>query len=530
MLAVVSPKRTSRLLLIGAALVGPVLYSLLALYRLHYPGVHYDELLFTNAALGPIGDLFIFRRWHGVTLLLMPYIGALKAWFAMPIFTWFGVSVVSIRLPNVLLTALVLFGLWWLVRRPLGARLATAATVLLALDPNFIALTRTDFGPVVFALLCRVLVLAVVVWFLRTKKITTLLWLLPIMAAGLFNKLDFLWCINATFAALFLLNLRQVHTWLRTTAGRSTLVTLLLGYGVFVWYYLTLLKLGKLSVGLTGSAIKAHVLQWIVGWCDVLSGEGFFGHALAPYRTVFYGSIGLTLTLILLAGFYLINTRSQHRAWRSLCNFLVLSLVLANAQILVTSQASGPWHYLTVQPMLALMLVMSLAALYVWARQHFAKVGAGLVVVLCLALIAHFVLVYGLSVRSYRHPTNVSWSPAIYDLLAYTQSHSGRFLAEDWGMTTQLLAFDRQPNKYFDVTAAFSNSTPSTYANFAHAYFSAKPETTFLFHTQELSVFPEARTKAFAIAAEFGLTLHKVHEVSDGNRVIFELYQALPKP
>jgi len=45
------------------------------------PGCHYDELLFGNAALGVVDPhSFLYRTIAGVPVLLMPYVGALKAY------------------------------------------------------------------------------------------------------------------------------------------------------------------------------------------------------------------------------------------------------------------------------------------------------------------------------------------------------------------------------------------------------------------------------------------------------------------
>ena len=74
------------------------------------PGLQYDELLFVNAVLGDSYPYhgFIYSAPLGIPTMLMPYIGALKAWLYTPIFSVFGVTVDSIRLPALLLAALAL--------------------------------------------------------------------------------------------------------------------------------------------------------------------------------------------------------------------------------------------------------------------------------------------------------------------------------------------------------------------------------------------------------------------------------------
>src|SRR3954465_8078858 len=80
-------------------------YLLAALPHLRFPGIEYDEILFGNAALGPIDGMYVTAKIGPVPLLLMEYIGALKAWLFMPIFALCGVSPETIRIPMLLLSA-----------------------------------------------------------------------------------------------------------------------------------------------------------------------------------------------------------------------------------------------------------------------------------------------------------------------------------------------------------------------------------------------------------------------------------------
>jgi len=60
-------------------------------FRIAYPGVQYDEILFANIALGANADHFVIRIL-GIPLFTMPYLGALKAYLYYPIFGVFGVA------------------------------------------------------------------------------------------------------------------------------------------------------------------------------------------------------------------------------------------------------------------------------------------------------------------------------------------------------------------------------------------------------------------------------------------------------
>ena len=62
------------------------LYLALATYKIHLPGLYYDEMLFVGLAAGHRPYL----KFCGLPLLSFPYMGALKAWLYTPIFKLFG--------------------------------------------------------------------------------------------------------------------------------------------------------------------------------------------------------------------------------------------------------------------------------------------------------------------------------------------------------------------------------------------------------------------------------------------------------
>ena len=71
-----------------------ILYVIIASSHIRYPGLHYDEMAFVNAALGGIDDTFIVEKIGSFPVYICTYIGALKAYLYFPIFALFGVSAV----------------------------------------------------------------------------------------------------------------------------------------------------------------------------------------------------------------------------------------------------------------------------------------------------------------------------------------------------------------------------------------------------------------------------------------------------
>src|SRR5439155_907360 len=73
---------------------------------------------------GAPDNTFIYMKLGSVPLLIMPYLGALKAWIYAPVFHLFGVSPLTVRLPAILLAAVTLLIFYRAIRDALGLILA----------------------------------------------------------------------------------------------------------------------------------------------------------------------------------------------------------------------------------------------------------------------------------------------------------------------------------------------------------------------------------------------------------------------
>jgi len=86
---------------------------------------------------------------------IQPYLGAVKSWQLIPLFTFFEPGVTLVRMSNLAwtLAGLLFFMLW--VRKIFGLAEAVAGGLLLALDPSFFFLGLLDWGSFVPSFLCR---------------------------------------------------------------------------------------------------------------------------------------------------------------------------------------------------------------------------------------------------------------------------------------------------------------------------------------------------------------------------------------
>jgi len=83
--------------------IGCLFFFFAGLAYLSEIGIENDEALFAGAFLKPYGDTYTVRIGHSrVPLMVMSYIGTLKAWLYRPLISIFGTSLTVLRLPMLL--------------------------------------------------------------------------------------------------------------------------------------------------------------------------------------------------------------------------------------------------------------------------------------------------------------------------------------------------------------------------------------------------------------------------------------------
>jgi hypothetical protein len=126
-----------------------VFFVLAGFCLLAYPGIQVDEVLFGSAiydAQRTASWVSIFKK--PLPMMVMSYIGALKAWIYAPIFKVWRPSVYSVRVPMILLGAATIWLFYRLMFRILDRRAALIGCALLATDTTYLLTTCFDWGPV----------------------------------------------------------------------------------------------------------------------------------------------------------------------------------------------------------------------------------------------------------------------------------------------------------------------------------------------------------------------------------------------
>jgi len=441
-------------------MAAPAAFMALGGLWISHPGLNYDETLFILGAYGEEpGGAALKTSLFGqpVSLLIMPYLGALKGWAYRGLLEALPAAPLSARLPMLLLGAATVGLLAALAWRLFGWKSALFAAWLAATDPVFLLSTRLDWGPVAIQRLC----LLAGVWLaLRWRELRCpgrLFGASACCALGIFDKLSFLWLLAGLSGAALLFYRQEIRHELRRGLVWAALAAAAAGLAPYAAHAVARPSEGvrfSLEREPGDAAFKGYVLR------RCLEGnifEGWLWRLRAENPAAPLGAAGLlaelsagrranrTLLLPLAAASLLLfpvwRKTPQARAilfWTAFC-------LLAWAAMMAIDDAGAAHHLTLVYPVPHLIVAAALAAAAqplvrgrtVWrVRALFA---AGVLAVLFNA--SSLALQYGQMLRNGGTP---HWTEAVYRLHHFLRQRApAQILALDWGMGTQLRFLSR---------------------------------------------------------------------------------------
>lgn len=430
----------------------------LAWHAIGDPGLQEDETLFVNAATLRIPGADLVHTFHGIPVMVFPYIGALKSWIYDPLFAVFGTSATVIRTPAVVITSLGLLLVYPAVRDLVNRPVALLAFAALCFDNSVFWLTRDDVGPsaLEFALKCAALFCAARL--ARSPRQRWVLLLLVVLALGVFNKLNFIWIVNATTVVSLIVAVRGRSRlraqWRIAATWVAGLALIYAAWGIYYFHY----HIGSI-VGPGGNSLTQPWADFDPGTSAILSGTWFYSYALAPLgaRTAIVWIVIVLFTAGAIASVAVPRLRSLSVA------ALALTTVLISFQTFVTVQATAGWHYIAIYPFVT---IVAAYGVYAIARVVLVRDTRVYVAVACAGMLA---LTYdGLLMVKYfdqigSEPTNAAWSPAIYNLSRDLRNTKGTIFTADWGIFNPLFAL--QPSsRYSQLAFALRDPVPAEWA------------------------------------------------------------------
>jgi Dolichyl-phosphate-mannose-protein mannosyltransferase len=525
----------------GLAVAVACLFVLLATYRIQLPGLYYDEVIFVNAAQGGSDNSFIYMRLGSLPLFVMPYLGALKAWLYAPIFRLWGVSVLTIRLPAVLLAAVTLLIFYHALRGTLGPLWASAVVWIMAVDPANLFLSRLDWGPTVLMHLFQAAIIAL--WFSYRKQ--PKLWkpalIVICFGLGFFDKFNFAWFGLAFSIGIFVCYRDSLkNVWSSLPRFVPWFVGILVAIALGTMLYMVRHLMVRHFLYLAPSGISPVRESWIrlVG---TMSGAAVAGFVFESHA----GIISYTPALLILIDGFLALTclalplsNAQARENRKNGLFCLLMGFLIFAQIVITLHAGGPHHYAMIFPLPLLAFAFLAKSLYTQiATQNLRLLAAMLLAsaAICLFVVnTHNTAAYLSHFRTNPH-YKPRWSPEIYSLSEYINEHgyeANRIISLDWGLYNQLhaLAPEKLRRLMQDTWPMFRELGKKNQAEQIAIIDGLFPEgkSFALSFAESKETFPETRRNFLAsVAFHPELKSRLVKEFWFGGEKIYELYEVV---
>ncbi len=432
-------------------IVCALLFFLLGCLFVDRAGLQTDEALFAAP---------LFRDWKFFSILLgrwkipvmnMSYIGALKTWIYAPILLLSRPSPVSIRLPAVVLGAVVIVLFWLLLERVHGRRVAWVGCLLLATDTSFVLTTTYDWGPVVLQhLLLIAAMLFAVRWFQNGAE-----WNVGIAAfcCGLafWDKAIFVWVFSGILVGLliFLPAILRRITW--RAAG---LAVAGLCVGAFPLIVYNLKSDPKFATIRSNSHFRFEdYRRKIFNLRGAWNGWGMLGYVVnydsapqprAPQSTIERASFALHSITgdklrnrmeIALAGALLLLPL----LWRTRArNTMLFALIAAGVAWFHMTMAGGGvsvHHVVLLWPLGYLFI----AAAFAEASLHVRFGGWILAAVVAVLATSNLLVTNQFLYQFIRNgPTDV-WTDAIYPLAsAVNPTHASQVMLADWGLADSL--------------------------------------------------------------------------------------------
>ena len=504
-------------------------------------GIENDEALFGLAILPPLAAFTAkFGHFH-LPLMLMSYLGALKAWIYRPIFLWFGPSVWSLREPALLAGAASLWVFYLFLRRLAGYRAALIGCGLLAADSMYFLTSCFDWGPVALQHLLLVGAMFLLMRFYQERQA---LWLSGgcfLLGLAMWDKALAIWMLAGMGTAAIALFLRPI--WRVTTLRRAALAGLFFCLGALPLIVYNLKTDFSTFRGHEYSTAeietKARVLEMTA---DGTAMFGFLvnddpapeteGVAHAPANVLERTSQAISDAAgrprggLLLYGFglaLLLAPLARGKELRAIL-FALIAMGVQWAQMAVTVGAGTSVHHtILMWPLPEMVIAISFSA----ASRRLGRVGlpavAAVTAVMMLAGLLQTNEYYRLA---WRNGGGKFWTDAVFGLSDYLKRAPAKGVyCVDWGIMDSLRVLNRGRLPLFVMWDAVSDdgANPDLPRIAAAA---SEPGDLFIAHVKGLGFFEDRNPALVKAAQSAGFRQEMVATIADRfGRPTYEIYR-----
>ena len=504
-------------------------------------GVQNDEALFASVLFEPRAGAFMLRIGHfKVPLMLMSYLGALKAWIYSPIFRVFGTGVSALREPVLLAGAASVWLFFLLLRRVAGERAAIIGCGLLAVDSLYLLTACLDWGPVALQHLLLVGGLLLLTRFYQTRQDLALAAGCFLLGLAMWDKALAAWMLTGIVVAGILTFRRQIF-------GVTTIRRVATGGLAFALGALPLIvyNVDKKLVTFRSNMVRdtSDIPGKARHLMNTANGQGMFGWLLyedwqtpAPHQpegglqkasaqiSSLAGHPRHNLMLYAFGLALLLAPLARGDALRSIL-FALIAMAVAWAQMAVTANAGASVHHaILLWPFPAMVIAVSFAA----ASRRLGRAGIPAVAAVLMVLMVAGALVtneyYSLMIRN---GGTQNWTDAIFTLSDYMKGvpSKGIFCA-DWGIMDSLRLLNRGKLPLNVGTDPIRKPELSQDDREYLQHVVSEPSDVFIAHTQDYEFFPGVNGKLVKYAAESGYEREMMAVIPDSwGRPVYEVYR-----
>jgi hypothetical protein len=405
---------------------------------------------------------------------------------------------------------------------------ALGVLALAASDAGFIGLTKLDYGPIVLGAFLRVLAVVAFLDLVQRSRRFSGGVLVAATALGLFDKLLFVWFVNALIVAALVVFRRELLEGWRAHPRRFTSVAVALaGTVAFFSWFLIVPLLTDPGWNRFAMPFTERVIVLIRMAKRVMDGAAM-AWILIDQETLRRSWTWIAVLVAGGAGLALVRHR---RVGRPLAFFLVL-LAITAIQLVLTQQARRVHHTFSLWPWHFFLIVLVL-----WGLQPDPGRGSWRHVVpaaVIALLVAGQLRSTASLVAAHRSEQGfaVQWDPAIYRLSGVLEREyrdAPLVVSTDWGLHTPLhaLAAPSRRGRYRDTWRVFTGddrSAPDIKRRWMERLI--EPGTLALTYVEGRSTFAVTRREVFALATERNLAHRLLRTIANEAGVpLYEIHR-----
>jgi 4-amino-4-deoxy-L-arabinose transferase-like glycosyltransferase len=524
------------------ALIASLFFFLAGCVCLPHLGVENDEALFGMAIFKPIYSYSLHIGDYQVPLMVMSYVGALKAWIYAPIFGVFGVGVWALRLPALLAGTASVWLFFLLLRRMAGARAALIGCSLLAVDSTYLLTACFDWGPVALQHLLTVGGLLLLVRFYQQRGSRALAGGFFLLGLALWDKALAVWMLSGIGVAAMVFFPRQILAAITKRRLAISVLAISLGALPLIVYNAETgwpTFSGNFQRDTSEIAGKFRFLTYTARGQALLGGmfyedsqtptphppQGLLESASARVSALAgHPRQNLFLWAFLLA--VLLAPLARGPALRTIL-FAVVAMAVAWSQMAITAHAGGGAHHtILLWPFPQLVVAVSFAA----ASRRLGRAAIPAIAIVMSALLISGALATNEHYyRMVRNGGTSMWTDAIFKLSGYLKGVPPQHLyCVDWGILDSLRVLNRGTLDLFVGTDPIAKPDPTPEEREQVKLMISDPRGLFLAHTPAFEFF-HLNQKLLDFAGQSGYERQMSAIIPDNwGRPVYEVYHFVP--